>query len=36
MIHFIDIGDMLTLVGLSGVAKFNSQLVTYVEQDFIR
>ncbi|HDZ2453959.1 TPA: ornithine cyclodeaminase [Klebsiella pneumoniae] len=36
MTRFIDIKDMRRLVGLSGVARFISQLVDYIEQDFIR
>ncbi|CAI0942527.1 ornithine cyclodeaminase [Serratia ficaria] len=36
MTRFIDIEDMRILVGLSGVAKFISLLVDYIEQDFRR
>ncbi|WP_313688336.1 ornithine cyclodeaminase [Pantoea sp.] len=36
MTRFIDIQDMKKLVALSGVAKFISQLVDYIEHDFAR
>lgn len=36
MTRFVDIEDMRQLVSLSGVAKFISQLVDYIEHDFRR